>query len=305
MARPPAADVYLLTADVGAQLVAAVEHANTRTSRQVVALAEVFGRGLAPGERQAMFQAIGEGARRSVQASYGATVTRRKKAAGRYPYQRVHPRNRRYAGGKIKEAIRQPNFFRATPDGLDFINVTELNRRARHWARLNAGAGSVGRGSRRRFEVRFSNLVVASLGLEMDPRPAFTMPRGFWFNREEGQRVAAGANPRGTDEFYPMSEVPFGGGKPRANNRLGDKPRGRNPRTGRGTPTRGIEARNFLDAGVARIARELPIQYENLYGRLWERAVIAGAHKGAPVSGPRPRGGQQRVPSQVVTFRRY
>lgn len=292
--------------EAGKALEDAVAEANSRTSRQVIALAEVFAQGVAPSRRREMFEEVGGLAQRSTLNSYGQTVTRRKRAAGFNPYQRVKPQNVRFAGGKLKGALASKRFYRATPEGIDFINETVLNKAARHWMRLNAGAGRVGRGSKRRFEVRFSNLVVAALGVNMDPRPAFSMPRGFWFNRAEGQLVAPGANPRGTDEFYPVGEGP--GAKTPAD--LAGSPRGRGRtrrggRAARGSPTRGIEARNFLDAGVARIARELPIQYENLYARLWKDAVITGAKAGGPITGPRPFGGQRHIPSHVTTRSRY
>lgn len=297
------AGVHVMVDVLGGEMADMLGVVTSSTSRQLVALAEVFGAGAAPAERQAMFEAVGRLAQRSVLASYDQTVTRRKGPAGLVPYQRVKPQNVRLAGGKLRAALKDPDFYTATPNGLDFINVDLLNKRARHWARLNAGAGRSGSGSKRQFEMRFSNIVFDAIGVDMDARPAFSMPRGFWFNRAEGALVRAGANPNGSDEFYPIGEGPARVANPED----AGSPRGRPGLSRRGSPTRGIKARNFLDAGAARIAKELPPRLETLYANLYKQGVIASKRAAGPstvVVGPRPRRGTPGVSYGSKAYRR-
>ena len=160
---------------------------------------------------------------------------------------------RRYAGGALRRALNAEDFYEATSQGLSIINVDRLNREARHWARLNAGAGGVGKGSKRTFEVRASNLVLFTLGLGMAPRPAFGGPPGFWLDRGTGKAVKADPGQVGNQEFHPKARTP--------------KKR-----------TRGIEAANFLDAPLNRIARDLfseQFGYPSLMKSLWESATPA------------------------------
>ncbi len=301
-----AGTIYRTTLQTGRSLVEAAAGANSSTSRQVLALAEVFRRGIAPSERQRAHERMGRRAQQAVLNSYAQTVGGRK-AASRYPYRKnVRGKNHRYAGGALKRALAADDFYVATPDGLLFVNESRLNKEARHWMRLNAGAGAVGRGSRRRFQVHWSNLVVGEFGADMEARPAFTMPRGYWFNREGGHTVPAGANPPGSDEFYPMGTGPDRGGKT-TRGAEGRVPvgggRGRNRLTKRGTPTKGIEARNFLDAGYRRLAHDLPDTYQRLYQQLWEKGVVGPQTKNTVrVSGTRPG---RRISSSVRTFTNY
>lgn len=263
---------------LGESLIAAVAEADSRTAQQVKKVAETFQRGIAPGQRKEMFDKIGSRAQKSVVKSYDQVVTRGANARGnRYPY-RVGARqpNKRYAGGKLRAALNSPRFYEATADGLRFINVDYLNRTARHWARLNAGAGPRGQGSRRRFTVTWSNLAVAAIGVDQAPRPGFYLPRGYWWTRGAGQVVSADPGRIGQDEFYPMGIGPARK-RTRPDSGAHRKPGpyvGPGAGIGKRRPSLGIKARNFLDAGAETIARELPKGYEKLYKDLWEQKII-------------------------------
>lgn len=303
MARPPLAwDTPLGARYIGARgavfvtcnavrdsLLAAAAAANSNTARQVIAAAEVFERGVAPAERQRMNQALGDMGQRSVLASYDASVTRHKRALGNdYPYRRgAHQPNRRYAGGRLRGALASESFFTATPDDLLFINETKLNDAAVQWARLNAGAGGRAGGSRGPTAVRWSNVVVGVLGVDIAPRPGFLLPRGYFFSRTEGSVVSASEGRTGMDEFYPMGIGPFAG-RTRVERKVkgGDS---KGPGLARRRPSKGIRGRHFLDAGVDRIAEEYPRAVEQLYRNLWDQGVVGPLSSTVQVHGPRPR----------------
>lgn len=285
--------VYIVATATADAVLGAAAAANSHTARQVGALAEVFARGLAPNERQRMNQALGEMGQRSVLASYDQSVTARQNKLGNaFPYRRrAVGRNRRYAGGMLRSVLAAPSFFRATPDSLLFINEARLNKAAKQWARLNAGAGARAGSARRPMEVRWSNVVVGVLGVGMAPRPSYSMPRGYWFARSEGAVVSASAGRRGRDEFYPAGTGPFRG-RTRVERRVkGGDPAGPGLMAGRGgkRPSKGFRGRQFLDAGTDRIADQYPKLLSQLYRNLWDAGVAGAAGSGAPVTGPRPR----------------
>lgn len=191
--------------------------------------------------RQAMWDEIGANAQASMVAAY----QRR-----RFQRHTVYPQARtdRYANGALLRALESPGQFLATPFGLYFINTDILDQEARHWRRLNFGAGSGGREGitpPRRFQVTGLGLMI---GLEPDRRPAFRIPRGMWIS-QSGQRVSAGANEPGTDAFYPGRTYRAPGQLTAAK------------------MTRGIASRNFLDAPMQRIAKEIKPGLD----RLWDR----------------------------------
>lgn len=256
-------------AAIASSLADAVDGANSATAKTLQEIGRAIQQGVAPEEFRRAHQTIGEAAQRAVLNSYAQVVTARKTV----PSYRLESAgaNTRYAGGKLKAALGNGRFFVATEHGIEFINIQLLDGAARHWARLNAGAGSVGGGSRRTFDVQWSNLVVASLGLEMNPSAPFTVPKGYWWNPSSGQPVAPGAN--GTSQFFPLGSGP----RSRARASLSASSEGRRSSVPlqRQRVTRGIVARNFLDAGVARIATDLGPAYGRLYQDLYTKGLVA------------------------------
>jgi hypothetical protein len=204
---------------------------------------------MSPAKRTQIHREVGLAAQRSVRAAY--SNRRHRKRTPSYRISANSQRNQRYAGGALLRVIGASDFFEATPSGLKFINTTRLNKEAKQWRRLNFGAGGRATTPPGRYSVSWDGLVVATMGLEPDPRPAFRIPRGYWF--AGGQRVGAGM---GT-EFYPVGEQPSG-------------------TRGRPSParmTKGIAASNFLDAGVQRIAREMPRAYTRAVQELINRDI--------------------------------
>lgn len=266
----------------------AVVAANSNTARQVLAMAEVFATGIAPAKRREMNHVLGLMGQESVLKSYDASVTGRQNRLGNaYAYRRgAHGKNRRYAGGKLRKVLASKSFFHATPDGLTFINEGALNRAARQWARLNAGAGAAAGGYRAPLAVTWSNVVIGVFGVEMPARPGFMLPRGYWFSRTEGNVVSASEARRGSDEFYPMGTGPFPNRTRLERNVKGGDPKG--PGLARRRPSKGIRGRHFLDAGTERIAREYAPAMEKLYRELYAAATV-GPYSDTVRSAPRPR----------------
>lgn len=249
--------LFLGVESFGRALYLAATEATEGTARGPLALAEVFRRGINPSARQTMFEYLGGRFQQAVIGSFSAT----RKGPSGYRQVARRPKNVRFAGGRLLRALQSATFFEARPDGLRLVNTTELDTAARQWARLAFGALPAGRGSQRTFAVRWSNLTVAALGLEEGPRPAFGIPRGYWWN---GEVVRAGGS---GDEFYPFGEGP----RPQLRSRSGGV---RATPRGRLKPTRGIAARNFFDAGYARIAEDLPPAYEALLRDLYRQGSV-------------------------------
>lgn len=232
-------DVRLALAENMIQgFVEAMRASGRSQSRQMRFLAEALAADAIPESlRRRVHDDIGAAAQRSVVQAY----THRNPRRNLPPYREGNdPRQTRYAGGRLLRALQSPSFYEATPNGLRFINTSLLNREARHWRRLNFGAGAQGGPGPRSFPI---DLFQASIGLEPDRRPGFRLPPGFWLRN--GERVAPGRP--GTAEFHP----------------------GRDSSANPAMMTRGIRATNFLDAGVRRIANEIGPAYLNMYRQFY------------------------------------
>lgn len=227
-----------LIASLTQGLIQAADKVTAKQSQQLKTLGKALSADLIPpARRQQAHYKIGKAAQLSTQQGYVNRSAKRNT-----PSTRMNPRdarNRRYAGGALLRAIQAPDFFQATANGLEFINVNRLDKEARQWRRLNFGAGGVAGAAPGRSQVIWAGLVVAQLGLAPDPRRPFKIPKGYWING---------------NDFYPRGEAPKGSTK--GARRQGSE------------MTAGIVASNFLDAGVARIATEFPLEYQRMYAEL-------------------------------------
>lgn len=233
--------------------------------QQLISLAEVFRRSRTDvSGRTRVHEHVARLAQRSVIQSYAQLITAQEGPASRTHYRAGRdPRRDRLAGGILRRALGRPDFVEAGPDGLRFVNVTMLDEQAAHWHRIAFGAAGAGGGSSPQFEVSFGNLLVATLGYDEPASPAFALPRGFWLDLS-GERVRAGVNPAGSDQFYPQS------GRSSYSKR-----RGVPSRLSR-RQTRGIVGRDFFAAGLARVAHEFPLGYEQYYQRLYDQYAASG-----------------------------
>lgn len=261
--------------ELAAGFAAAATAATRETSKVLRDIARIIEQGVGTTQLVEAHTRLALNAQDSVLRSYDQTVTaRNKRRLGAYRdtiNPATNPKNIRYADGKLRSALAGRDFWAADARGLAIINVDVLNKKARQWARLSAGAGGRGSGSRKQFEVRWGNLVVAALGLNMRPSPAFLIPKGYWFDPGSGQPVGPGA--RGSSQFYPMGEGPRSRARTSTSALSDEGKRVRVPMQ-RKRVTRGIEARNFLDAGVRRIARDIGPTYVRMH-RDWYGARIS------------------------------
>jgi hypothetical protein len=241
------------------------------------------------------YREIGLAAQRSVRAAYAARSPQRDLPA--YRTTAKFARNRRYANGALLRAIGAPDFFEASAKGLKFINEDRLNREAKHWRRLNFGtAGGNTVSPPREFRLDWGKLLEAaspiSVGLTPDIRPAFRIPRGVW--------ISPGV-------FYPMSEIAGVGRTGAVVSVVGSRSsRGGFRRPGRvsprqhlkesGRPTRGIASTNFLDAGVAAIARNLLPKFSEVYLYYEGKALPTTLNQRIrPRTPPLPKGNVRRA----------
>lgn len=246
-------------ADFVAGLQAAVK-AGAVQSRQLQTLAQALAADAIPRERRvAAFEQMGRNAQVSVRQAFTHRRNRRRPNTPGY-----RNRTTRNANGALLRAINSPQFYQATPNGLLFINRRVLDREANHWRRLNYGAGARAGERPRRF--RFEMLAQASFGLAPDPRPAFRMPPGVFLNGG-GQAVRFSRERRGSEGFFPRR-----GGGPATFN------------------TQGIQATNFLDAGIRRIANDLGPTMFGMYRQFYNDAKgRTKFEKTVNVQAPRPR----------------
>lgn len=245
--------------------VAAIHESGRIRSSQFRALGEALSAGAVPeGLRARVHRDIGQAAQAATVRAYERRSPRRRLQ----PYRvGTDPRTTRYAGGALLRALRRDDFFRATPNGLSIINVAALNREARQWARLNYGAGSAAGSPPGVYVMELLN---ASIGLPPNPRPPFRLPPGFWIRN--GERVPPGEP--GTAQFFPRGLA------------RGTGARGR-PNVAR--MTRGIQATNFLDAGVREMARQVAPAYLTMYREFYNSQVGKAHFQRLGVRAPRPR----------------
>lgn len=237
-----------------------VDQSTRAVAKQLAEVARVISEGLEQEEFRKAHQRIGEAAQRSVVASYNASRNGQTRGASGYRS------DERYSGGKLLGALNSPDFFRATAAGLEFINVGMLNDQAAQWARLNFGAQPRGRGSRRQFSVQVGQMILATIGFNEPARPGFMLPKGYFW--KDGQPVRPGPPTPGT-EFYLAGTGPRKG-KDRVRGAADGERGSFNAMVG---PKRslGIEARNFLDAGLYTIAHEIGPAYIKIVNDMYRR----------------------------------
>lgn len=255
------------TADMVGMMNAALVRHGEAVSGVFEFVAKTFGdlQGSDPGLFQNAHRDVGASALRSAQQGFRSRRFRRPAGSYRVGQDRL--------SGRLTSALNNPGHVRATSTTLEVINQGLLDREAAHWRRLNFGAGQ---GSREglhapaSFPINWAGVAVGVLALDADPSPAFTVPRGYWI---PGGESGNSANPGrlGLDQFFlsgrrATEEVP---GRPSMVKGMGIRGRASGP-VRRGT--KGIASSNFLDAGVRRVANELPRAYATIYDDLFLRS---------------------------------
>lgn len=199
--------------------------------------------------RQQMWTEIGVAAQRSLVQGY--TSRRLRRPIGPY-----RAGDDRYSGA-LGKALRSESMWRATPYGLYFINRDVLDKEARHWRRLNFGAGAGGKeGITAPGHFPVSGLGMM-MGLAPDPRPPFRIPPGYWIG--QGTFQSPSTERVGQDAFYLARH---GGLVAGSRSAALAQSAGRLSRSGM---TRGIASRNFLDPAIRRIGVEIKPGLDRLW----------------------------------------
>lgn len=237
---------YTMATELGRAVARGVKGVNDG----ILAAAQAFADQTAdPVAMQRIHSDVASVAQAAVLARYDETVEAEKKV----PSYRIGDR---FSGGVLRSALAQRSMVVGTVEGIDYIDQDVLNQEAKHWQRLNFGAGEAGRANRPgSFRFIFDGRVLGHFEFRAGPRPEFYLPWGFW-KEPGGGEVAGASSRRGHDEFYVRREK----------NRPQFMP----------NPTRGIEAREFLDAGLEVMAQELPGRYQQQLELWWAAGVRAG-----------------------------
>lgn len=225
-----------------------------------------------PKDLEKVHQDVAAAMRTSVRKSFSASVKTRSgyyriggggagKTAGGFL--------QRYSGGALKRAISKDTLAVGDKDGIKFVDEGRLTKEAAHWARLNFGAKglSIPGRKKQKFRLLFGERVVGTLGFERDARPPFMIPPGIW--RDGNKRVAANRGHKvGEHKFFLAKSTRLGelGSASVYNRETKRFEAGRAEiKTGLNKKrTRGIKGNEFLDAGLATMAAELPQRYQAL-----------------------------------------
>jgi hypothetical protein len=191
---------------------------------------------------------------------------------------------RRYAGGQLAAAIGSDEMFIARPDGLTWINAAHLDQKAPQWYRLNFGAGAKGAasGNALQYQVTFLGQPVGTIGLaSFRSSPSFYMPAGFF----SSDGSFAGRSPFGAGRGQAYRPFSYKGGQLRSEiagalQNASPRIRGQIARVqdlgSNRLLTQGIRAMNFLDAGMASIARTWPVRQTSLIRDILNESVRSG-----------------------------
>jgi hypothetical protein len=147
--------------------------------------------------------------------------------------------------GRLGNVLNDPDFVLASANGIAYGNITRLNKEARHWGRLNFGAGPRAGRQGGTHAVRLAGGANFTLRSQGFASPNILMPEGYWRTAGGSFRSNKTGGGFSVDKFFPTGKV--------AN-----------------IPTQGTRARNFLDAGVEEMARALPQEYLKMYQN-WSR----------------------------------
>lgn len=145
--------------------------------------------------------------------------------------------------GKLDEYFDGPELNQSTAFRISFLNVQELNENARHWMRINYGAGdAAGPSEDAPSAIIFGESFEIGSPPGLGKRPTPMIPKGMW---REGGGYGGSIKPdrsrAGSDAFFPMlGATEF-------------------------KPTRGIRAHHFIQAGFAAVAEHADATYRQVF----------------------------------------
>lgn len=240
------------------------------------------------GSFKSMYNEIGRTAIEAVTSAYSSIDHG---TEGPYRSSAPDPYNR-FSGGKLISALSSKQMYRASYDGLEFINQPFLDKNARQWKRLQYGAGPAkgykvhGRNRPSATRMVFFGKSVGTLGLKGAVQPNFNIPIGV-FNSEGFTPISYAKKQSEKAKKLKSNESKsvraFGAQLEGSVRRSIALPAdGTRYQRGQailwpGGPSRsGIAAQHFLDAGVSMVAKLAPAGNERLITLLAQEALEAG-----------------------------
>lgn len=189
-------------------------------------------------------------------------------------------RLRRYAGGRLRSAISDPDFFQISYNSIGVGDIEKLNKEAPQWARLNFGAGAAAESGSRAVQgggasgyasnfTRYFQAGATTVLSKPGPRPAFSIPRGFWFEGHKfypySRSIAAAARTgQSPESASDASAVGASGIYSHYSGRGSAAPVVGSAVFQRRRETRGIKAHRFIDAGIFQLFTSLGNEYQRI-----------------------------------------
>lgn len=198
-------------------------------------------------------------AQEAVIASYDERVVAHEKLA---PY-RVGGADggNRFSGGALRRALAHPDMFVGTYQGIAYMNISVLDQEAKHWARLNYGAGpeaTQGPAPRDAHIQLFGQYLGVIKATTPFTSAGFKMPPGVWVGSGAGNGFEGAKWRSRPPGFYPTAKRPL-----------------------RFPPGRvlSIHGQRFFDAAGVSIAKNLSDVYADLIHE-WTAQASASVPKG-------------------------
>lgn len=228
----------LINAQVANLLSRAIAEVGANATRTLLAFAAGAEIG-AKGEMGRIHQTVATDVRTAVRTAYEKNVEAVRLTPAYTRFQR--------RSGYLSRVLDRSDLARGDANGIEFVNTAALDTEAAHWRRLNFGAGQNAGSSISEFPLRLFGQTLAVLEFGIGPSAPFTLPPGFFGNFDAPNKELRG---RGTIQpFYPAM----------SSGALGIRKSPYQP-----SETSGIRGRHFLEEGLAVMATELPIMYEDM-----------------------------------------
>lgn len=243
--RAQKAAVYRFRRDFVGAVIRSVKSGTVGSTRAVAAFAAALEKSMGDlSEVKTAHETVAAQMREAVQARYQETVEAKKRVPSYRAGQGRLP-------GALGDAISHPSLVEVTGRDIFYVDTQRMNKEAAHWQRLNYGAGPAATTRPATFPLRLDSALLGRLKLGGAPRPNVLLPKGFFL--EGGKKVSPSSTYRGNSmhPFYPVGPPVF-------------------------METAGIQGRQFLDAGVETLARELPRQYDRLLNKWIDAGAAAG-----------------------------
>ena len=238
--------IYLLKFEVARALERAVNEGLKGVGDQL----EKFGEAMKVQPTQDMDRAhqdIAENMRQAVRSAYETNVENVRKVE---PYTRSSR-----LSGHLSRVVRRKDLVTADAAGISFVDQNVMDKEAAHWRRLNFGAGEQAGPQSQPHPLRLFGEVLGTASLGEGPSRAFVLPKGFFI--QGGKAVLPHSKYRGAGSegrFVASRKSPY------------------HPAV-----TVGIRGRQFLDAGLEVLERELPIRYSDLLNEWVQRGWESGS----------------------------